>query len=82
MAVHTRAHLDVTCSTITDADGPRGQYTLAIRAERAAWLPMNNLKPTDPAYAAAFEVWKAAADRMSQCGHALYRLPSLNGTRD
>jgi hypothetical protein len=38
---------------------------------------MNNLKPTDAAYAAAFDTWKAAADRMSQCGHALYRLPTL-----
>jgi hypothetical protein len=69
--------MDVTCSTHTDADGARGQYTLAIRAERAAWQPVNGLKPTDPAYAAAFETWKAAADRMSQCGHALYRLPTL-----
>lgn len=77
MTVHTRTHIDVTCSTIADADGPRGQYTLAIRAERAAWLPVSSLKPTDPAYTAAFEVWKAAADRMSQCGHALYRLPTL-----
>jgi hypothetical protein len=38
---------------------------------------MNNLKPTDAAYAEAFEAWKAAADRMSECGHALYRLPTL-----
>ncbi len=77
MTVHTRTHIDVTCSNIADGDGPRGQYTLAIRAERAAWLPMNNLKPTDAAYPEAFEAWKAAAERMTQCGHALYRLPTL-----
>ena len=82
MAIHTRGYLDVTCSTVADADGPRARYTTAIREERAAWLPVSNLKPSDPVYAAAFETWKAAADRMSQCGHALYRLPSLGGTPD